>query len=44
MIRQIGSFRLRDARRTRTSRAGRFRSTVTVPVPFRGHLNCLYGQ
>jgi acyl transferase domain-containing protein len=26
--------RARDARRTRTSRAGRFHTTVTVPVPF----------
>jgi len=34
----------RGAHRTRTSRAGRFRTTVAVPVPFQGCLNHLNGR
>jgi hypothetical protein len=34
----------RDARRTRTSRTRRFRSTVAVPVPFQVCFNYLYGR
>ena len=36
--------RVRGAHRTRTSRAGRVRITVPVPVPFRGILNPLDGR
>jgi hypothetical protein len=31
----------RGVHRTRTSRAGQFRTTVAVPVPYSGHLNNL---
>jgi hypothetical protein len=34
----------RDAHRDRTSRAGRFRTTVAVPVPFRACVKYLDGR